>query len=131
MQMYYLHPDQPEILQFFTSVFLHGSWMHLIGNMIFLWVFGNAVNDRFGHVGYAAFYLAGGVLSGLGYVLLAGQAPVLGASGAISAVTGCYLVLFGPAGEGYVRLALVENENRLRQAVRQIGKCLGQMTKLE
>jgi len=89
-----LHPDEPRMSQFFTSVFLHGGWLHLIGNMIFLWVFGNALNDRLGHVGYLAFYLAGGVLAGLGYLLLAGRAPVLGASGAISAVTGAYLVLF-------------------------------------
>ncbi|MDY6914662.1 MAG: rhomboid family intramembrane serine protease [Planctomycetota bacterium] len=89
-----LHPDRPELMQFFSSVFLHGSWMHLIGNMVFLWVFGNALNDRFGHAGYLSFYLAGGVLAGVGYLLLGGHAPVLGASGAISAVTGAYLVLF-------------------------------------
>ncbi len=88
-----LHPIMPELHQFFTSVFLHGGWSHLIGNMIFLWVFGNALNDRFGHLGYLAFYLAGGVLAGVGYVILGGRAPVLGASGAISAVTGAYLVL--------------------------------------
>jgi len=88
-----LHPDAPELYQFFSSVFLHGSFMHLAGNMVFLWIFGNAVNDRFGQVGYLAFYLAGGVLAGIGYVLLSGHAPVLGASGAISAVTGAYLML--------------------------------------
>jgi hypothetical protein len=74
-------------------VFLHGDFWHLAGNMLFLWVFGNAVNDRLGNVGYLGFYLAGGVLAGVGYVLLAGHAPVLGASGAIAAVTGAYLVL--------------------------------------
>jgi membrane associated rhomboid family serine protease len=89
-----LHPDNPQLYQFFTSVFLHAGWMHLLGNMVFLWVFGNAINDRFGNVGYLAFYLAGGVLAGVGYILLAGHAPVLGASGAISAVTGAYIVLF-------------------------------------
>ena len=89
-----LDPFAPEIHQFFTSMFLHGNWMHILGNMIFLWVFGNAVNDRFGHVGYAAFYLAGGWLSGHGLRAVGRQAPVLGASGAISAVTGAYLVLF-------------------------------------
>ena len=88
-----LYPDEPELFQFFSSIFLHASWLHLIGNMIFLWVFGNALNDRFGHVGYLAFYLAGGVLAGLGYMLLSAHAPVLGASGAISAVTGAYIVL--------------------------------------
>ncbi len=89
-----LHPDNPRVFQFFSCMFLHAGFMHLFGNMIFLWVFGNAVNDRFGHVGYLAFYLAGGVLAGIGYLLLSGHAPVLGASGAISAVTGAYLVLF-------------------------------------
>jgi membrane associated rhomboid family serine protease len=91
---YLLHPDDPQLYQFFTSVFLHANWMHLLGNMLFLWVFGNAVNDRFGNAGYLAFYLAGGVLAGTGYLLLGGHAPVLGASGAIAAVTGAYLVLF-------------------------------------
>lgn len=91
---YLLHPDSPELYQFFSSVFLHGSLVHLLGNMVFLWVFGNAINDKMGHIGYLAFYLAGGVLSNIGYLLLAGDAPVLGASGAISAVTGAYLVLF-------------------------------------
>ncbi len=89
-----LWPARPQLFQFFTSVFLHGGWMHLIGNMIFLWVFGNAINDRLGHAGYLAFYLAGGILAGIGYMLLSsGNIPVLGASGAISAVTGAYLVL--------------------------------------
>ncbi len=89
-----LHPDNPELFQFFSSMFLHAHWGHLLGNMVFLWVFGNALNDRFGHLGYLMFYLAGGILAGIGYLLLSGHAPVLGASGAISAVTGAYLVLF-------------------------------------
>ena len=88
-----LYPNTPLLHQFFTSVFLHADWGHLLGNMLFLWVFGNAMNDRFGHVGYLAFYLTGGVLAGLGYVLVSSNAPVLGASGAIAAVTGAYLVL--------------------------------------
>ncbi len=91
---YLLYPDTPQLTQFFTSVFLHGSVMHLVGNMVFLWVFGNPINDRFGNLGYLAFYLAGGVLAGIGYILLSGNAPVLGASGAISAVTGAFLVFF-------------------------------------
>ena len=61
-----LQSDQPQLYQFFTCMFMHGGWMHLLGNMIFLWVFGNAVNDRLGHVGYVLFYLAGGVLAGVG-----------------------------------------------------------------
>ncbi len=89
-----LLPDVPQLYQFFSSMFLHAGWMHLLGNMVFLWTLGGAINDRFGNVGYLAFYLGGGVLAGLGYVLLGGIAPVLGASGAIAAVTGAYLVLF-------------------------------------
>jgi len=89
-----LDPRSPMLTQFFTSVFLHADFLHLAGNMLFLWVFGNALNDRLGHVAYLAFYLAGGVLAGVGYVVLSGRVPVLGASGAICAVTGAYLVLF-------------------------------------
>jgi len=94
ISQFLLDPERPELYQFFSSMFLHGDVMHLAGNMLFLWVFGNAINDRFGHVGYLAFYLAGGLVAGMGYVVLAGRAPVLGASGAISAVTGGYLMLF-------------------------------------
>jgi len=94
LRPYLLYPDSPRLWQFFTSVFLHANVLHIAGNMLFLWVFGNALNDRFGHVAYLAFYLAGGVIAGVGYVVLAGRAPVLGASGAICAVTGAYLVLF-------------------------------------
>ncbi|MCD6378262.1 MAG: rhomboid family intramembrane serine protease, partial [Planctomycetes bacterium] len=94
LRIYLLHPNEPELFQFVACMFMHGGWGHLIGNMIFLWVFGNPVNDRLGHVGYLAFYLAGGIFAGIGYVLLSGTAPVLGASGAISAVTGAFLVLF-------------------------------------
>lgn len=89
-----LYPDDPRIEQFLSSAFLHADFWHLAGNMLFLWVFGGPLNDRLGHVAYLAFYLAGAVLAGVGYVLLAGTAPVLGASGAICAVTGAYLVLF-------------------------------------
>ena len=88
-----LQPDFPQLYQFFTCMFLHAGWSHLLGNMLFLWVFGNALNDRLGHVGYLLFYLAGGIVAGLGYLLITPDAPVLGASGAIAAVTGAYLVL--------------------------------------
>jgi len=67
--------------------------MHIAGNMFFLYLFGNNVNDKLGHIGYLAFYLAGAVFSGIGHTLLS-SSPVLGASGAIAAVTGAYLVLF-------------------------------------
>jgi len=90
---YYLWPDDPRLLQFLSYQFLHGDWMHLLGNMIFLYVFGNALEDRLGRVGYLAFYLAGGVMAGLGHAM-SEAAPVIGASGSIAAVTGAYLALF-------------------------------------
>ncbi len=67
--------------------------MHIIGNMFFLYLFGNNVNDKLGHIGYLCFYLAGAIFSGVGHILLSGH-DVLGASGAVAAVTGAYLVLF-------------------------------------
>ncbi|MCD6365249.1 MAG: rhomboid family intramembrane serine protease [Planctomycetes bacterium] len=88
-----LIPSEPQVHQFFTSLFLHAGWGHLLGNMVFLWTFGNALNDRLGNVAYLAFYLAGGVFACIGYLALGGSGPVLGASGAISAVAGAYLVL--------------------------------------
>ncbi|MBN2376672.1 MAG: rhomboid family intramembrane serine protease [Sedimentisphaerales bacterium] len=88
-----LNPLQPEIYQFITYAFLHGGWMHLIGNMIFLLIFGNNVNDKLGQLGYVLLYLGGAVASGLGHALF-NTTPVLGASGAIACVTGAYMVLF-------------------------------------
>ncbi len=88
-----LTPDHPYIWQFVTYAFLHGGLMHILGNMYFLYLFGNNVNDKLGNVGYVCFYLAGAVFSGLGNSLLS-SAPTVGASGAIAAVTGAYLVLF-------------------------------------
>jgi membrane associated rhomboid family serine protease len=88
-----LTPDRPYIWQFITYAFLHSGWMHIIGNMYFLYLFGNNVNDRLGNVGYLCFYLAGAVFSAIGHVLFS-TTPVLGASGAVAAVTGAYLVLF-------------------------------------
>ncbi len=79
--------------QLFTALFLHAGYTHLIFNMLFLWIFGNSLNDRFGTVGYLAFYLAGGVAASAGYFLVGGTGPLLGASGAISAVTGAFMVL--------------------------------------
>jgi len=92
-----LYPHDPSIPAFLTYAFLHGGGMHIIGNMLFLYIFGNNVNDKMGHVGYLAFYLAGAVIAGVGYVALSPErsfAPVVGASGAVAAVTGAYLVLF-------------------------------------
>ncbi len=88
-----LFAERPRLHQFITYQFLHAGWDHILGNMLFLYVFGNSVEDRLGKLGYAAFYLAGGVAAGLGHCMVS-QSPVLGASGSVSAVTGAYLVLF-------------------------------------
>lgn len=88
-----LFTSHPSIWQFVTYAFLHGSLMHIVGNMFFLHLFGNNVNDKLGHIGYLCFYLAGAVFSGIGYTLISSN-PILGASGAVAAVTGAYLVLF-------------------------------------
>ena len=79
-----------------TSMFLHGSWMHLIGNMLFLWVFADNIEATIGNVGFFLFYLAGGILASLAHVYFnpGSEIPSLGASGAISAVLGAYLVMF-------------------------------------
>ncbi|MDH3523424.1 MAG: rhomboid family intramembrane serine protease [Acidobacteriota bacterium] len=79
-----------------TSMFLHGSWMHLLGNMWFLWIFGNNIEDSMGHARFVAFYLACGVAAAAVHVASApGSAvPTVGASGAISGVMGAYLVLY-------------------------------------
>lgn len=90
---YYLRPGETQLFQFISYGFLHANLMHLVGNMIFLFIFGNGVEDRLGKIGYLFFYLAGGVLAGLGHIATSG-APVLGASGAVAAVTGAYLALF-------------------------------------
>jgi len=86
-------PGHLFLWQFVTYAFLHAGLMHIAGNMFFLYLFGNNVNDKLGHIGYLSFYLAGAVFSGIGHILLS-STPVLGASGAIAAVTGAYLVLF-------------------------------------
>lgn len=90
---YELDPEQPQIYQFISYAFLHAGWMHIIGNMLFLYIFGNNVNDKLGNIGYLLLYLGGGVFSGMGHALVSSN-PVLGASGAVAAVTGAYMVLF-------------------------------------
>jgi membrane associated rhomboid family serine protease len=79
-----------------TSMFMHGGWMHLIGNMWFLWVFGNNIEDSMGHVRYLAFYLLTGVVAAAAHILTdpSGAIPTVGASGAISGIMGAYMVLY-------------------------------------
>lgn len=85
-----------ETATLFTSQFLHGSWLHLLGNMLYLWIFGNNVEDRFGRIRFLVFYVVGGILAGLSQVAIDPTSPVptIGASGAIAATLGAYLVLF-------------------------------------
>ena len=80
----------------FTSMFLHGGWLHLIGNMLFLWVFGDNVEDTLGHLGYLLFYAVGGIGAVALQVYLEQDSviPMIGASGAISGVLGGYLLLY-------------------------------------
>jgi membrane associated rhomboid family serine protease len=84
------------LIPLFTSMFLHGNIAHLLGNMLFLWIFGDNVEDFFGHIGYLAFYLFCGVTAGLAHILfnLHSSVPAVGASGAISGVLGAYLLLY-------------------------------------
>ena len=86
----------PQPLHLITSMFLHGSWMHLLGNMWFLWLFGNNVEDSMGRLRFVVFYLICGLAAALGQVITSPNSaiPMVGASGAISGVMGGYLVLY-------------------------------------
>ena len=86
----------PGFVSLFTSMFLHGGWMHLLGNMLFLWIYGDNVEDSMGHVRFALFYLVCGVVAVFAQALPepASPYPIIGASGAISGVLGAYLMLF-------------------------------------
>ena len=79
-----------------TSMFLHGGWMHVIGNMLYLWIFGDNVEDRLGHGRFLLFYLVSGCFAALLQVLINpfSEVPMLGASGAIAGVMGAYFVLY-------------------------------------
>jgi len=86
----------PSFLTLFTSMFLHGGWLHILFNMIFLWIFGNNVEDSMGKGRYIAFYLLGGLVAGLAQVAVSpdSTAPGVGASGAIAGVLGGYALLY-------------------------------------
>lgn len=83
----------PEVYQLFTYQFLHDGWQHLLGNLLFLWVFGNSINGKMGQALYVLFYLSCGVFAGTAYMAV-NDASMLGASGAIAGVTTAFLVLF-------------------------------------
>jgi len=88
--------DLGDISDIFTSMFMHAGLAHIAGNMLYLWIFGDNVEDRLGHVGYLLFYLVGGVVASLAHLLTnpGSQIPTVGASGAIAAVLGAYLVYY-------------------------------------
>jgi len=94
-----LSPDLylvPPVVTLFSSMFLHGGWLHLGGNMLYLWIFGNNVEDSMGHVRFLVFYLLCGLGAALAQALPAptSTVPMIGASGAISGVLGAYLLLY-------------------------------------
>ncbi|MGW4735241.1 rhomboid family intramembrane serine protease [Streptomyces shenzhenensis] len=91
--------DKSPPLSVFTAMFVHGGWLHLLGNMLFLLIFGNNVEDRMGHIRYFLFYVVCGYAAGYGFALLnaASAEPLIGASGAIAGVLGAYLVLYPKA----------------------------------
>jgi membrane associated rhomboid family serine protease len=89
--------DQPHtLLTIFTSMFMHGGILHLAGNMLFLWIFGNNVEDSMGKARFLVFYLLGGLAAVAGQVIIgpSEQIPLIGASGAVAAVLGGYIVLY-------------------------------------
>jgi membrane associated rhomboid family serine protease len=89
-------PQPPAFLTIVTSMFMHGGWLHIIFNMLFLWIFGNNVEDSMGRVRYAIFYLLAGLAAGLTQVAVSpdSQTPLVGASGAIAGVLGGYALLY-------------------------------------
>ncbi|HIJ53913.1 MAG TPA: rhomboid family intramembrane serine protease [Planctomycetes bacterium] len=91
-----LTPSELRSWQLVTYAFLHGGFWHVVGNMFFLYVFGNNVNDKLGNIGYLCLFVAGAGFSGIGHTVLHSSSPIptLGASGAVAAVTGAYLALF-------------------------------------
>lgn len=88
--------DLGDFERLFSSMFMHGGWMHLLGNMLYLWIFGDNIEDALGHFGYFAFYIASGVLSAFAHYSFNPQStvPTVGASGAIAGVLGAYLVFY-------------------------------------
>ncbi|HSQ21388.1 MAG TPA: rhomboid family intramembrane serine protease [Coriobacteriia bacterium] len=85
-----------ELATIVTAMFMHAGWVHLIGNMLYLWIFGNNIEDRFGPLGFAVFYLASGIAASAAQMLAtpASTVPNLGASGAVAGVLGAYLLLY-------------------------------------
>ncbi len=93
---YGFRPAEFSLVSMFTAMFMHAGWMHLAGNMLFLWIYGDNVEHRLGHVGYLASYVAAGLAATLFFAMFVpdSQVPMLGASGAISGVLGFYFLWF-------------------------------------
>ena len=96
LKTHYPNEITPRVLPVFTSMFLHGGWLHLIGNMWFLWIFGDNIEDRMGHLRYLLFYLLCGIGAGFFHIYTNphSNVPSIGASGAIAGILGAYLILF-------------------------------------
>jgi len=92
----FIPANKEDLYPFFTSIFLHGSWFHLLSNMWFLWIFGDNVEDRMGHFWFLFFYIICGVVSNLSHMLfnMDSMIPAVGASGAIAGVIGAYYKLY-------------------------------------
>jgi len=89
-------PAERTVVPIFASMFLHGGWLHLLGNMLFLFVFGRSIEDRFGHFQFLFLYLASGIMAALAQVVInaGSRIPTIGASGAIAGVLGAYFVCY-------------------------------------
>ena len=96
IEYYGLVPDQVRLSSILTSMFLHGGWLHVLGNMWFLWIFGDNIEDLLGHAKFLVFYLLCGIVAALGQVIANPNStvPMVGASGAIAGVMGAYLIKF-------------------------------------
>jgi membrane associated rhomboid family serine protease len=90
------YPLAAHFYPLFTAMFLHGSWFHILGNMLYLWIFGDNIEDRLGHLRYLLFYLLSGIGAALTQIIVHPNSsyPMVGASGAIAGVLGAYLILF-------------------------------------
>ena len=96
MRTYGVVPARFEWVAVLTSMFLHGGWLHFLGNMLYLWIFGDNVEDRLGHLRYVLFYLLCGAAAALAHVFMnpGSTIPTIGASGAIAGVMGAYFMLY-------------------------------------
>ena len=94
--VYGVVPARLDIVSVFTSMFLHGGWAHFLGNMLFLWIFGDNVEDRLGHVRFVIFYILCGVAATVAHVFMnpGSMVPTIGASGAIAGVMGAYFLMY-------------------------------------